>query len=324
MKSASAANIHRTLSGYTLETVRESIEGYKNACLGVPREGSWVHFLGTGGNPVNLIKQYRQTGGFLLKVGRACVYVDPGPGAIVHASRAGVDLSMLDAVYVSHGHTDHLGDAGVVIEAMCRIMSRRRGTVIAPREVLENGLISRFHQGKSPSRAYPGGPLDVIEAKKDSVTRLHNTFMRFIPAYHGGENYGFVLETENLSVGYTSDTSYLLTVRGSEGVRPVSPWDAMVDLDEIVDFRNSLKTAFSSVDVLIANVSYHSLFASRGLTGVGLAHMLRGSDVRLAIMTHLDAACFRPQDITGDMARYVQSESGVPIRVAQDNEVIAL
>ena len=324
MDADGLGEIHRYLSTYTLETVRRSLERRNASVPRAPREGSWIHFLGTGGNPFNLMSQHRQTGGFLLRVGGAYICVDPGPGALVHAAREGLDLSGTDAVYVSHGHTDHCGDAGVVIEAMCQAMSRRRGMVLAPGEVLEDGCISRFHQGKAPSRAYPGGPGEVVPAEDGGEVFIGDCLLRFVRAYHGGENYGFVLESPGLKVGYTSDTSYLISVEGAGGPRRVAPWDAMSDLREVVEYREDLKRAFSGVDVLVANVSYHSLFATRCLTAVGLCHLLSGSGIGLAIMTHLDEACFRPQDISQRMAAYVEGCSGVATRVAQDNEVISL
>ncbi|MEW6081284.1 MAG: MBL fold metallo-hydrolase [Bacillota bacterium] len=315
--------IHHYLSTYTLQIVKQSLER-RNASVPRAGEGSWIHFLGTGGNPINLMSQHRQTGGFVLRVGGACLCVDPGPGALVHAAREGLDLSGIDAVYVSHGHTDHCGDAGVVIEAMCQAMSRRRGMVFSPVEVLEDGRISRFHQGKAPSRAYPGGPQEVVPAEDGGEVAIGDCVLRFVRAYHGGENYGFILEAPGLRVGYTSDTSYLISVEGSGGPRPVAPWDAMSDLRGVVEYREDLKNAFYCVDVLVANVSYHSLFATRCLTAVGLSHLLSGSRVGLAIMTHLDEACFRPRDISQRMAEYVEGYSGVSTRVAQDNEVISL
>ncbi|HHY39151.1 MAG TPA: MBL fold metallo-hydrolase [Clostridia bacterium] len=315
--------LHRRLSQGLSERVRQDLALLRDVPTKPPADGDWIYFLGTGGNPINLITQYRQTGGFILKVGQAVIYVDPGPGAIVHAARAGLDLSMLEAVYVSHGHTDHCGEAGVVIEAMCRLMSARRGIVIAPGRVLDAGLISPFHQGKEPSRAYKGGPAEVVRASAGEPITVRDVDVFPIMAYHGDENYGFVLRTKSgdgLSVGYTSDTSYIISYMGDDGERQVEPWDAMTDYKGIVRYHEDLKAAFCDVDVLIANVSYHSLFANRCLTGVGLAHMLSGSKVRLCIMTHMDVSCFKPEDVSSEMARYVTDASGVNVIVAEDNK----
>lgn len=314
--------LHRKLSQGLSERVRQDLALLRDLPTKRPSHGNWIYFLGTGGNPVNLITQYRQTGGFILKVGRAVIYVDPGPGAIVHAARAGLDLSMLEAVYVSHGHTDHCGEAGVVIEAMCRLMSARRGTVIAPGKVLDAGLISPFHQGREPSRAYKGGPAEVVRASVGKSVTVEDAEVFPVTAYHGEENYGFVLYGEGgngLSIGYTSDTGYIISYMGDHGEREVDPWDAMADFKGIIRYHEDIKAAFRDVDVLIANVSYHSLFANRCLTGVGLAHMLSGSRVRLCIMTHMDVSCFKPQDVSAEMARYVTEASGVKAIVAEDN-----
>jgi hypothetical protein len=311
--------LHSELSSGLSERVRGDLRALRDEPGSMPPEGSWIHFLGTGGNPINLVTQFRQTGGFVLKFDDTMLYVDPGPGAIVHATRAGLDLSMLDAVYVSHGHTDHCGDAGVVIEAMCKLMSKRRGTVIAPGKVFDSGLIAPYYQGKEPSGAYGGGPERVVRARLREPVQLKSATLCPVAAYHGDENYGFVLYGNGMRIGYTSDTSYIISYAGENGEREVDPWDGMTGFESVSRYHEDIKSAFNDVDVLIANVSYHSLFANRCLTAVGLSHILAGSRIRLCLMTHLDVSCFRPKNIAADMARYVTETSGVKAIVAEDN-----
>ncbi|MEW6243120.1 MAG: MBL fold metallo-hydrolase [Bacillota bacterium] len=314
---------HRDLATYTWDTVKQDIQRWKESEPLPPPGGRWLLFLGTGGNPVNLISQQSQTGGFLLKTDSLFMHVDPGPGALVHACRLGIDLGALDAVYVSHAHTDHSGDAGPVIEAMCRLMSKRKGAVIAPSSVFQEGIISRYHQGKLPSWGYSGGPERLI-ASGGEPEKIGSAEIRFIRAYHGDDNYGFVVQDGDFSIGYTSDTSYVLAYMSSRGAVEVTPWDSMEDFRGVLRFREELKHAFSGIDVLVANVSYFGMFANRCLTAVGLAHMLQGSGIGRCIITHLDACCLRPRDIRAEMAAYVEGVSGVPTSCAEDNLLLDL
>jgi len=292
-----------------------------------PRDrGSWLCFLGTGGSPRNLLSQVRRTGGFVLNLPDFMMHIDPGPGAIYHANQFGLDLTALDAVFVSHGHTDHYTEAGVVIEAMCRIMSQRRGAVLAPAELLDNNYITAFHQGKVTPLAngpYRGGPAVTLALQAQKPIALEgSTIVTPHNAYHGGENYGFSLTYKGLKIGYTSDTSYIKAYRKSNGevvsVTSGLRLGEMADFAGIADYYTDLKENYSGLDVLIANAGYHHAFAHRHFTAYGLVHMLKGSGVKLCIMTHLDSLYFTNPGLAQDMARYVQEKSGVRCIVPEE------
>lgn len=282
--------------------------------------GRWVHFLGTGGNPVNLLTQYRQTGGFVLHLGRLTMAVDPGPGFIYHASRQGIHLPSLDAVFVSHGHTDHCSDAGAAIEGMCRVMSERRGLVLAPPEVFEEGAITSYHQGRgSASTGYPGGP-SCLALVEGHAVELPGSLLSPVTAFHAKENYGFIIRDDGMALGYTSDTAYVLSYRDVHGSTiDVKGHEPMEGFRRVERFHESIAQAFTGVDILIANVSYFNLYADRHITALGLIHLLKQTQAGLCIMTHLDPCCFRPIDFSREMADFVQAQSGVRTIIAADN-----
>jgi hypothetical protein len=265
-----------------------------------------------------MLTQAAHTGGFMINLPRFALHVDPGPGAILQANRFGLDPTALDAVYVSHAHTDHYTEANTIIEAMCRLMSQRRGHVLAPSELLEMNYISRFHQGFGTlTGPYRGGPAQTQTLKQRHTITFGESETRLTPyrAHHGGENYGFVLEYEGLKIGYTSDTTYIRSYRNTSGeVHPVGSsglHGAITDLDEIVDYHHDLKEIYSQVDILVANVTFHHLWGHRHLTGYGLAHLLTGSQVRQCFITHLDSTYFTNPGLADELAEYITRKSGV-------------
>lgn len=311
--------LERSLERATLDGVRRDRRDLAAEATAAGRRE--IVFVGTGGSPINLIRQVRATGGFYIELPQVRLYVDPGPGALVHARALGLPLESLDAVYVSHGHIDHYSDAGVIVEAMCRAMSVRRGLLLAPRTVLEEGLIGAFHQGRRPEAPYPGGPRAVALGAGTPVVLGDGAILEPVVAHHSGENFGFVLRASGVRIGYTSDTGYLLAYRNADGERvAVEPGRPILEFEAAEEVHLDLKAAFSEVDVLIANVTFMNHFPSRQLTAIGLGDLLTKSSVGQAVITHVDPALTGPggEDRTPLLAEYVERVSGVPTRLARD------
>lgn len=264
--------------------------------------------------------QTRPTGGFVLSLPDLMLHVDPGPGAIVWANHYGLDLTRLDGVYISHGHTDHFAGAAPVIEAMCRLMMQRRGHILAPPSVFDRHLISDYHRGEAEAVGmYRGGPTPIVLAPGVPVSLGRGTLTPEV-AHHGGENLGFVLEHDGLRIGYTSDSDYITAYRDTSGaIRTPGPTGAgeLVDFAEVTGYRENMRRAYREVDILVANVGFYHLFAHRHLTAIGLAHLLRGSRIRHCFMVHLGTVYFEPEDRAADLARWVEAASGVRCTVPE-------
>ncbi|AEG61803.1 MBL fold metallo-hydrolase [Desulforamulus ruminis] len=284
--------------------------------------GVTVTFLGTGGNPEAVFSQVPHTAGFVLMVEGVRLYVDPGPGAVVRAKDAGIDLGTLDAVYISHGHLDHYAGAEAVIEGMCWGMFSRRGYLLAPGQVLERDhLLSRYHQGLNRTLSgYKGGPT-VVPLEPNRPITLKNITLTPVPVHHAGENYGFILDTGGMTIGYTSDTSYIQSYTTPTGVVDMGWRGPIMDLIDVVDCRKDIKEAFSQVDVLIANVTTHNVYAHRHITTLGLSHLLQHSRVKLCFITHFNHCCLWPEDLRPAMAQFVEKKTGIPTLYAEDGGV---
>jgi len=280
--------------------------------------GASITFMGTGGNPEAVIGQRPRTAGFILDIGDLYMWVDPGPGALQAAQEENIDMGMLDAIYISHGHIDHYAGAECLIEGMCWAMSARRGLLLGPRDVFEDHpLISEYHQGDTGKSGYAGGP-EVIYLENGKAIEIKGVTITPQKAYHGSENYGFVLEYKGFRLGYTGDTNYIRTYRTSKGIRSVEELGIIMDFQGIEEYRQDIKDAYRDVDVLIANVTTHNAWTHRHITTLGLPHLLEGSQVRKVFLNHFNYCCLEPEDLRETMARYVEITSGIPARAAYD------
>ncbi|MEM2816789.1 MAG: MBL fold metallo-hydrolase, partial [Candidatus Bathyarchaeia archaeon] len=107
--------------------------------------------LGTGGGRFTTITQRRRTAGIRILGDGLNLHLDPGPGALVYSVSEGLDPQKLDAILVSHSHPDHYTDAEVLIEAMTRGMTKKRGMLVASKSVLRGNSVcessvSKYHQ----------------------------------------------------------------------------------------------------------------------------------------------------------------------------------
>jgi len=168
---------------------------------------SRIIFLGTGGARILVFKQLLASGGMWMELAsssggaEAHIHVDPGPGALVQATKRKLDPAGLDAVILSHRHLDHSNDVNAMIEAMTQGGTRPRGTVFAPAEALEDDpVVLRYVRGYVP---------EVVTLKEGSEYRAGGVAFRCpLQLRHGAETYGFVFEAAEGTIGYIADTEY--------------------------------------------------------------------------------------------------------------------
>ncbi|MEM3700690.1 MAG: MBL fold metallo-hydrolase [Candidatus Bathyarchaeia archaeon] len=177
-----------------------------------------IVLLGTGGGRFATITQKRRTAGIRIIGENLNLHLDPGPGALVHSINEGLDPQKINAIFVSHGHPDHYTDAEVLIEAMTRGMTRKRGVLAAAKSVLVGNVlcepsISKYHQQM---------PEQKIEAVPNLKFQVGNVNVSVTEARHTDpDSVGFRFETEDFGdFAYTSDTEYFEGVgKYYEGVR---------------------------------------------------------------------------------------------------------
>lgn len=199
-------------------------------------------FLGTGGGRFAAITQKRRTGGIRLLSDNLNAHLDPGPGALIYSLNMGLDPQKLKAVLVSHSHPDHYTDAEILIEAMTRGMTKRRGVLAAARSVLQGNdvcgpAISTYHQQM---------PEQVIEARPGVAFSLSGVGVVACECRHTDTDaVGFRFETREVGdIGYTSDTAFFEGVgKPYRGVRLLvlcvmrpsgNPWKGHMTPDDAV------------------------------------------------------------------------------------------
>jgi phosphoribosyl 1,2-cyclic phosphodiesterase len=232
------------------------------------------------------------TGGFRIDdIDGKNIHVDPGPGALVRTYQFGLSPMKLNMLLVSHSHTDHYTDAEVLLEAMTRGMTRRKGTVIGSRSVIEGydrwgPCISKYHLSKP----------EVIVMEKGDHHKFDKLNITATETVHGDPKaVGFKLAYDNFTISYTSDTEYF----------------------------PELYKHHKGADVLIASVIRAGSDRIRGHMSVDDFEVLVSEvSPKLAIMTHLGMKFI--MDYPEREAQRVSKNTGIKTIAARDGMRIDL
>ncbi|MEM3549684.1 MAG: MBL fold metallo-hydrolase [Candidatus Bathyarchaeia archaeon] len=204
--------------------------------------GVEIIFLGTGGGRFTTITQKRRTAGIRIIDENINLHLDPGPGALVYSVNEGLDPQKINAIFVSHAHPDHYTDAEVLIEAMTRGMTKKRGVLAASKSVLRGNKIcepsiSNYHQQMLEQ---------LIEAVPNLKFQVAEILVYVAEARHTDPDaVGFRFETKGWGdFAYTSDTEYFKGIgKYYEGVRLLmlcvmrpagKPWEGHMTTDDAI------------------------------------------------------------------------------------------
>ncbi len=220
-----------------------------------------IIFIGTGGGRINLLKQFRRTGGFRINSKSANIHIDPGPGALTGSVHFKQNPLKLDVLIVTHAHIDHCNDANVMIEGITRHALKKRGILIVSKYAVDGGkrgdrTITLYHQEKIAEiyRAKPG-------ERKKFRTKKGEFYIEIIESKHDIEDaFGFRIFIDGSVIGYTGDTEY------SKG----------------------LGLHYRDCDYLIANCLKPAQDEFPGhMSSADVARLLKEAKPKLAVITHL-------------------------------------
>jgi ribonuclease BN (tRNA processing enzyme) len=251
-----------------------------------------IIFLGTGGGRVNLIKQWRATGGFRINSTSANIHVDPGPGALLQSIKYKQDVLKLDCIIVTHFHIDHCNDAAVLIEAMTHYALKKRGILIGSKYTINgdaNGdrAISKYHLSK-PAVVYAAQ----FGERKKFKTEKGEFEIEIIKTKHDEPTaFGFKLWIDANVIGYTGDTEY----------------------------STEIAKKFSGCDYLIVNcLKPTSDGIPDHLKTADVIEMLKIAKPKFAILSHMGVKILHagPEK----EAALIEKETGVPCVAARDGQ----
>lgn len=194
---------------------------------GTVMAGSRLVLLGTGGGPIARVGRSQPAN--LLQVGGKTYLIDIGDGTPRQLARAGVALSAVDAVFVTHLHFDHT--AGIMGFLALDWQARRRAPVSfygppGTRGLVDNTLralgsgeaIFRPQLPDLPAMAsvFTGQDWEVTAAREvyrdagvtvRAVENSHYGTMHLEPTEHGiNRSYSYRFDMADRSVVFTGDT----------------------------------------------------------------------------------------------------------------------
>ena len=249
-----------------------------------------IIFLGTGGDSYVVGKQIRASGGIILQVNDDQYHIDPGPGALVMAKEAGINLRANTALFVTHNHLNHCNDINAVIDAMTYGGFDKKGVLVA-----NNTVINGSEHYTPYLQKYFRDFLErfiVLEAGKR--VGINDVEIEAIKAKHSEPNaIGFKFITPDYTLAYTGDTMY--------SVETVSQYE--------------------NANVLILNVPYLKKDEGRNnLCKEDAINIIKKVNPRLAIITHFGVNFLKSDPMYE--VREIQKETNCQVIAAKDGMVV--
>ena len=249
-----------------------------------------IIFLGTAGDALSVGKQLRASGGIILQLEGSQFVLDPGPGCLVQAKGAGINIRDTVAVMASHPATIRSSDLNAVIDALTVSGLDTMGVVIAPKSVI-SGTDSEIPVLR---KKYHSCVERVIELEPGRRISVNNVNIITTTAKHKDTDaIGFIFETQKYRLGYTSDT----------------------------EFTDETAEQYKNCDVLILNVKNPGSAREEGHMSVEDAvHFLRKAKPGKAVITHFGVKMLQ-SDILAE-ARHLQRETKVDVLAASDGLIL--
>ncbi len=250
-----------------------------------------VIFLGTGGGASMVGLQTFSTAGFWVNIEGKNLYFDPGPGAIWHIRKSGLDPQKLDAVLVSHLHIDHSNDINPLIDAKKFLNEGDLSfKIFVPDSLLKEGRITPFHRKKFGKDIVKLKPETNYRFKGISITTSKKLLEK--PYYSGKvEEYGFLLKSKGIKLAYLPETYYK---------------------EELLkNFRNK-------ADVLIANF----LRPDKENNFKMVINSIKNINSKIVVLRHWNIQAHEYG--INKIAKRVEKETGIKTLAAKDSDVFNL
>jgi ribonuclease BN (tRNA processing enzyme) len=268
--------------------------------------------LGTMGGPVPS-RDRSQPANALLYNGRTYL-VDTGDGTVQQMARAGLSLSSLKAVFISHLHADHTGGLSAVLALRNQTNISERLLVYGPpgtREMVA-GMVASMQPAARAGYGIPGKPwsppadtVTVIEMsggdriKFDGmeISAAQNSHYDFAAGSVEDNNYkslSFRFDLPGRSIVYTGDTG------PSAEVEKLAK-GADVLISEMIDMAGTLETVARNSPNMPpqARADLEQHLSTHHLTADALGNLAAAARVKNVVITHFAGGTPNPARIDG-------------------------
>jgi len=255
---------------------------------------NFIKFLGTAGGRFVVAKQLRSSAGSLIRIKGKNIILDPGPGTLVKCAKSQppIDASKIDAVILTHAHSDHSNDVNALIDAITGGGLKKRGVLFTPNDRLngDNAVVLKYLRDYLKE-------ITVLRASSEYHVG-EAAFKTSIKHEHGVETYGIKFDIDGQNVSFMVDTKYFPEL--------------------IVDYADS--------DILILNVVLDKYRSEYGnilhLCYDDAINIIKAIMPQKAILTHFGMAMLKAKPWM--LAKELSKELGIDIVAASDGMTIAI
>jgi len=151
----------------------------------------------------------RSCSAYLVETASVRMLLDCGPGTMRALARVGADWTAITDVWISHFHTDHIGDVpGLLFSLKWGLLPESRSlplTIWGPRGTRR--VLEGFAAATGDHVLDPGFVVDVREVDAGAIQPLADGLeLRTLDTPHTEESLALRLEGPGVSVTYTGDT----------------------------------------------------------------------------------------------------------------------
>src|SRR3989338_9728797 len=168
---------------------------------------SQIIFLGTAGDSFVLSKQERLAGGIIIQAENTQIHLNPGPGALVAAAIARIDLRKTSAIIVTDNTLLHSHDTNAIIDIMTSGCFDTKGLLLAAKTAL-----TQENQETMPriGREYQNAVERIIPLQEETRINYNDVQIEALQIKNRDKfAVGIKIITPYFSVGYTGKTKYM-------------------------------------------------------------------------------------------------------------------
>ncbi len=248
-------------------------------------------FLGTAGSSAVVSRQWRSSGGIIIRKDDLQIHLDPGPGTLNKAKEYGINVHHTTAALVTKNSVNHCNDINAVVDAMTHGGIEHRGIILGCKTALQPS------DGSSPFLTETSRSMveKIIPLEKNHKIGIEVIEIHALPSESDEENsIGFKFFFPKFTLSYTGDTT----------------------------ITDDLLEELMGSDILVLNVPYPGNKAQgQNLDTETAIKIVSHVRPRLVIITHFGQDMLKADPI--QEAREIQRITGVQTIAAQDGLVVS-